>query len=179
MQFHRIDARWDHDTDEGHLRIAATVSSDATLNAEEKKSDPGSSTKTRGMRLRMKSDQVLSHEVRWRAGADVGLERFAADNEVHGNDYVYYGAHTDPYGGAWTDFVLRPNRAVEIVPSFRLDILRARGETIVAPEPRLFTRLRVASGISWISRSASCTRRPRFWCRCPEPASHPQRLPTK
>jgi hypothetical protein len=37
------------------------------------------------------------------------------------------------------------------VPAFRLDTFRIRGQSVLAPEPRLSARVRVATGVAWIS----------------------------
>jgi hypothetical protein len=155
VEFHRLDLRWDHDTDRMHIRLAATLSSDSTLNAQENTVDPGSSTASRGARVRFELDDRPLDGLRVRAGADAGLEHFTNDNTVRStlqsNTLIPFGAHTDRYGGAWVDLVARPASGVEIVPAFRLDLFDVRNETIVAPEPRLAARLRVAEGVSWIS----------------------------
>jgi TonB family protein len=152
VEFHRLDLRWDHDTDSGHLRVAATLSSDLTLNAAENSRDPGSATKSRGARLRFELDERVARGLRFRAGGDVGLERFDDDREVHGAaGFVPFGAHTDRYGGGWIDLVERPAPGVEVVPSFRFDVFQVRDDTVLAPEPRLATRLKLAEGVAWIS----------------------------
>jgi TonB family protein len=151
VEFHRLDLRWDHETDGGRMRLAATLSSDKTLDAVENGRDPGSGTKSRGARVRFEIDQRVAGGVRARGGADVGFDKFDQDRQQQGSVSVPFPAHTDVYGGAYLDFVTRPAPAVELVPGFRLDLFRVRDENVVAPEPRLAARVRVATGVAWIS----------------------------
>jgi hypothetical protein len=151
VEFHRLDLRWDHETESGRVRVAATLASDQTRNAVENAQDEGTERTSRGLRVRFEADQRLSRGARVRAGADVGLDHFGDDREQQGPISVPFPAHTDPYGGVYLDLVGRPASEVEIVPGVRFDLLRARGQLLVAPEPRLATRIRVAKGLSWIS----------------------------
>jgi hypothetical protein len=162
VQFHRLDLRWDHETESGRFRLATTLSSDETLNAAENASDPGSGSTTRGARVRAELDQRIARGLRLRTGGDVGLEHFTRDNEVLGGGFVPYGPHDDTYGGGWVDLVAQPRSGVEIVPSFRFDVLRVRNETLLAPEPRLATRLRVTEGVAWISAFGVTHQAPTF-----------------
>jgi hypothetical protein len=151
VEFHRLDTRWDHDDGRLHTRLAVTLSSDSTLNAQENTSDPGSRAANRGARIRFELDDRITNEYRVRAGVDAGLEEFSSDRDILGGRIVPFGAHTDRYGGGWIDLVARPANGVEIVPGFRLDLFKVRDESFVAPEPRLATRLRIAEGVAWIS----------------------------
>jgi TonB family protein len=162
VQFHRLDLRWDHDTESGHFRLATTLSTDKTLNAAENATDPGSGTTARGARVRAELDQRLGSGLRLRAGGDIGLEHFTRDDEVLGGGFVPFGPHDDSYGGGWIDVVARPRSGVEIVPGFRFDVLRVRNQLLLAPEPRLATRLRVAEGVAWISAFGLTHQAPTF-----------------
>jgi hypothetical protein len=153
VQFHRLDVRWDHDTEQFHSRVAVTLSSDSTLNAQENTTDPGTSTDSQGARVRFELEDRVSKTLRVRAGGDAGLEHFTSDSLVlfQSSAATSFGPHTDRYGGGWLDLVSRPARGVELVPSLRFDLFDVRNQTVVAPEPRLAARLRVAEGVSWIS----------------------------
>jgi TonB family protein len=151
VEFHRLDLRWDRETESGRMRLGATLSSDKTLDAVETATDPGNGVKSRGARVRFELDQRVTGGVRARGGVDVGVDAFDEDRQQLFKLTVPFPAHTDLYGGAYLDFVARPAPGVELVPGFRLDLFRVRGERIVAPEPRLAARLRVASGVAWIS----------------------------
>ena len=108
-------------------------------------------TKNRGARVRIELDRRVARGVRLRAGGDVGADRFDEDRQQQGSRSVPFPAHTDDAASAYVDLVTRPASGVEIVPGFRLDLFHVRGENVVAPEPRLATRVGVASGVAWIS----------------------------
>jgi TonB family protein len=162
VQFHRLDLRWDRETDTGRVRVAATLSSDHTLNAQENATDPGSGTTSSGARLRTEIEQRIARGLRVRAGGDVGVEHFTRDDEVLANGFTPFGPHDDFYGSAWVDLVARPGAGVEIVPAFRTDAFRVRGKSIVSPEPRLAARLGVAEGVAWISAFGVTHQAPTF-----------------
>jgi hypothetical protein len=174
VEFHRLDLRWDRETENGRIRVATTLSSDHTLNAAENATDPGSSTTTRGIRVRLQADQRVASGLRARAGGDIGFDHFTGDREVQGPNFVPFGAHDDVYGGGWVDLVARPSNGVEIVPAFRFDVFRVRNETVLAPEPRLATRLRLADGVSWISAAGLTHQVPTF--SIPIPGSNVSRF---
>src|SRR5262249_50512822 len=67
VEFHRLDLRWDHETEGGRVRLAATLASDKTLDAVEDGGDPGSGTRSRGARVRFEIDQRIANGVRARA----------------------------------------------------------------------------------------------------------------
>src|SRR5262249_49811447 len=112
VEFHRLDLRWDHETEGGRVRLAATLASDKTLDAVEDGRGPGSGTKSRGARVRFEIDQRVASGVRARGGADVGFDRFDEDRQQQGMVSVPFPAHTDVYGGAYLDFVTRPASVV-------------------------------------------------------------------
>ena len=151
VQFHRIDLRWDHLTESGSVRVAATLSGDRVANAEEDTPVPGSRLSTDGARLRMELDQKLSRSLRVRAGADLGLERMGTEQEQQGPNVAVFPARTDVLGGAYADAVWRPGPGVELVPGVRLDARRLRDASFVRADPRLATRVKIAEGVSWVA----------------------------
>ncbi|MGZ3424268.1 MAG: TonB family protein [Polyangiales bacterium] len=151
VQFHRVDLRWDRTSSEGRSRVAATFAYDHTLNAPDDAGPSGSTSTTRGLRLRAELDRRVGKGLRLRAGADVGFDRFSAEEQQIGQRVLGFGARTDAYGGAWIDLVARPSHLIEIVPGFHFDVFRARGETFLAPDPRLATRFRLGEGVALVS----------------------------
>jgi TonB family protein len=149
VQYHRVDARYDHPIHDGHLRVAATFTYDDTLTAEGTATGTGSlaALKGPGARLRAELDQHVSPSAWVRAGADLGVSRFDVDQYVS----TVYAPHTDLVGGTYADVVWRPVRELELVPGFRLDAYRAREQTTVAPQPRLSTKVKILPGVAWIS----------------------------
>jgi TonB family protein len=149
VEYHRADLRYDHPLQDGSLRIAATFSTDDTLTALQTPTGAGASAALQGPggHLRAELEERMTSEMRVRAGADVGVARFDVDNY----DGVIHAPHTDVEGGVYSDVVWRPSARVELVPGLRLDAYQARGESGLAPQPRLATKIRIAPAVSWIS----------------------------
>jgi TonB family protein len=149
VEYHRADLRYDHPLDGGHVRIAGTFSYDDTLTALQTSTGAGSSAATKGPggRIRAEIEERLSPRALVRAGADVGVVGFSVDS--YGD--VVHGPHADVEGGAYADVVWRPTDRVELVPGFRFDGYRTRGETAWAPQPRGAVKIRVVPGVSLIS----------------------------
>jgi len=149
VEYHRADLRYDHPVHEGNLRVAATFSYDDTLTAEETDTGTGAQAalKAPGGRLRVELDQHVSPQAWVRAGADAGVSRFTVDSY----DGVIHAPHTDVVGGLYGDVVWRPTSRVEVVPGVRFDAYQARGETALAPQPRLSARVKIAPGVASIT----------------------------
>ncbi len=155
VQYHRADLRYDHPLDDGHgadgghLRVAATFGSDDTFTALQTSTGAGANASLQGPsgRVRAELEERVSGAVRVRAGGDVGVTRFDVDDF----DGVVHAAHTDLEGGVYADAVWRPLHGLELVPGFRFDAYQARGQTALAPQPRLATKISLARNVSWIS----------------------------
>jgi TonB family protein len=158
VEYHRVDLRFDHPIDGGSLRVAATVGSDDTFTALQTSTGAGASAALQGPsgRVRAELEERVSPTVRVRAGGDFGVARFDVDDY---NDVVH-PAHTDFEAGIYTDAVLRPVRGVELVPGFRFDAYQARGQTTLAPQPRLATKIRISKDVSWISALGTAHQEP-------------------
>jgi TonB family protein len=149
IEYHRVDLRYDHPLAGGNLRVAATLASDDTFTALQTDTGIGASAALQGPsgRVRAELEDWVSPTVRVRAGGDFGVARFNVDNY----DGVFHTPHTDFEAGLYADAVWRPVRAVELVPGMRFDAYQARGQTALAPQPRLATKVRVSQDVSWIS----------------------------
>jgi hypothetical protein len=148
-EFHRVDLRYDHPLEDGNLRVAATFGSDDTFTALQTSTGAGENAALRGPsgRLRAELDEALGATLRIRAGADVAAVRFDVD-EIN---VTAQPAHTDLEMAGYADAVFRPFRGVELVPGFRMDAYRTRGNAVLAPQPRLAAKVRIAPRLSWIS----------------------------
>jgi hypothetical protein len=149
--FNRLDLRWDHRLDRGRMRLALTGATDRVFSAPDDPGSPGSTKKSRGLRLRWELEQEVRDDLLWRMGADVGAERFTMDLTQLGNTLADYGQHTDLTSGAYTDVVWRPARGTEVVPGVRLDYLRSRDESHVFVEPRLGARTLLVRGLAYLA----------------------------
>lgn len=164
IEYHRVDLRYDHPVQGGNVRVAWTFNYDDTLTATQTNTGAGASAalKGPGWRLRTELDEHISDTARLRAGADVGTTRFTVDNvpPPAGFSSGYSGPHTDIEGGLYSDVVWRPTRQVELVPGFRFDGYRTRGEPAWAPQPRLAVRVQLAPAIAWVSALGTAHQEP-------------------
>ncbi|HKQ68329.1 MAG TPA: hypothetical protein VJT73_03280 [Polyangiaceae bacterium] len=62
--FGRVDLRYDRTTEDSRTRLAVTFGTDSQLNADENTTNPGSYRRSRGLRLRMETDQRVARRVR-------------------------------------------------------------------------------------------------------------------
>ncbi|HYP89950.1 MAG TPA: energy transducer TonB, partial [Polyangiaceae bacterium] len=150
VQFHRLDLRWDHRSETSRARLALTLGTDRRLSADEGDQDTNGIAKTKQIGLRFEGNQRLSAQTELRGGLDGNLERYQPELELTPRGPVTYAARTDANLGVWSELALKPRRGFEIVPGFRLDVTRSRGKTYSFPEPRLSSRVRVASRLAWL-----------------------------
>ena len=150
-QFHRLDLRWDHDTERGHARLALTLGLDRVQNGQDSDAALGTELRDSSARLRLEASQRVSPELRVRGGADAGATHLTREADIAGSQVFAQPVRVDFAGGAYVDAIFRPQRSVEIVPGLRLDLARSREKNHVFVDPRLGTRLRVMQGVSWVS----------------------------
>jgi TonB family protein len=150
-QFHRLDLRWDRDTERGHTRLALTVGADRVQNGQENDAGLGSQLHDTSTRLRLESSYRVGPSVRLRGGGDVGASNMTREADIAGPQVFAQPQRVDLAGGVYGDAIWRPARAVEIVPGLRVDLARSREKNHVFVEPRLGTRVRVMQGVSWVS----------------------------
>ena len=158
VEYHRADVRYDHPIDGGSVRVAATLGSDDTFTALQSNTGAGANAALQGPsgRVRAELDERVGRTVRIRAGGDFGVARFNVDDY----DGVAHGAHTDFEAGLYADAVWRPLPVVELVPGFRFDGYRARGQTALAPQPRLAVKIRISHDVSWLSALGTAHQEP-------------------
>jgi len=150
-QFHRLDLRWDRQTEQSQVRVALTLGSDHVLNGQEDIAASGSELRDTTARLRLEASHRLSPKLRLRGGADAGATNVKTEVDIVGPRTFAQPVRVDFAGGAYADAIWRPARVAEIVPGVRVDLARARLKNHVFVEPRLGLRLRVAQGVSWVS----------------------------
>lgn len=150
-QFHRLDLRWDRDTERSHTRLALTLGTDRVQNGQENDAAIGSQVRAASARLRLESSYRVSPGLRLRGGGDVGASNVTREADIVGAQAFAQPKRVDSAGGVYADAIWRPARAVEVVPGLRLDLARSREKNHVFVEPRLGTRLRVMQGVSWVS----------------------------
>jgi hypothetical protein len=149
VAFHRLDLSYAHPYRDGSTRVGVTLGSDDTFTALQTSTGAGASARLRGpsARFHLDLEQRLGAATTLRAGADAGVRRFDTDAFTD----TVRAPHSDLEAGAYVDAVFRPTRRVELVPGFRFDAYRTRGESVVAPEPRLASRVLLAAHVAWLS----------------------------
>ncbi|MBS0658945.1 MAG: TonB family protein [Verrucomicrobia bacterium] len=166
VQFHRVDLRWDHlGQSGGKSRLAMGLMFDQTGGTGDSKEDRVA-TRMFGGQVREEWEQRLSPEVLLRAGGDLLLQRFALVTTAKGSDgrdqQTFFPSRWDTRLGVRADLVIKPHPRVEIVGGARADLYGQGGTWIVALEPRLATRVRVARKVTWISTFGVAHQSPTF-----------------
>lgn len=151
VQFHRLDLRWDHASATGRARLGLTLGADERLSSDEGDAAPNGVSDTKQIGLRFEGSQRLFEGVELRGGFDANLERYDDEHEQREQFALVYPARTDANLGLWSELSLKPRRGFQIVPGFRLDLSRSRGESHSFPEPRLATRVRIVPKLAWLS----------------------------
>jgi TonB family protein len=158
--FHRLDLRYDHATQSGRSRLAATAGYDSQGSAPTYVTNYSAG-------LRFELEQDLSETVRVRTGAEGRFDeyrmRFTASEP--GEPAVPSSANPPPtnlYSAVHADMVLRLAPQVELVPGARAEVFASardqeapgtgRTKTAVpAIGPRLSARITLAKGVAWLS----------------------------
>lgn len=157
-QFHRVDFRWDHRfSEKTKSRWALTLGNDQTL------SQSGVvSAYSLGTRF------TLEHQMKealLRSGADLYAEKYTLelDPGIHQPEIYLslFPNRIDLVGGAFTDLVLFPKGAFQVIPGVRADVFYSLGELAVSVDPRLFLsyqltpQLRASHGVALAHQSPS------------------------
>lgn len=157
--FHRLDLRYDHATEGGRLRLAATGGYDSQGSAP-------TYVTNHSVGLRFELDQELATAVRVRAGAEGRLDAYRMRTASGpGEPVVPSSANPPPtnlYSAVHADVVLRLAPRVELVPGVRAELFASsrpreapstgRAKTVVpAISPRLSSRITLAQGLAWLS----------------------------
>ena len=172
-QFHRLDLRWDRYTEDGNTRVAITAGTDRVANADEDASNYASEIEDRSLRLRWSTDQRLTRGITLRTGLDYGLNRVSKEQDTGPTAIEQqFPERYDLSGSAYLDTIFK-GPGVEVVPGFRVDAALWRNEGYAFPQPRLATRLRLFSGLSWTSQLGVSHQLPTQSVRIPGRAADP------
>jgi TonB family protein len=158
--FHRLDLRYDHATQSGRVRLAATGGYDSQGSAPTYVTNYSAA-------LRFELEQELSKAVRIRAGAEGRRDeyRMRLTAGEHGEPAIpstSYPPPTNLYSAVHADMVLRLTPRVELVPGARAEMFASsrdqeapstgRTRTVVpAISPRLSARITLTKGLAWLS----------------------------
>ncbi|MDB4941206.1 MAG: TonB family protein / TonB-dependent receptor [Labilithrix sp.] len=178
-QFHRIDARWDHELPHGgKLRAAVTVGQDQTG------TEDLAGVRDRMLTSRVYLEQPVGRDVLVRAGVDATLDHYALDSARHEDDREeqqrLYPPRNDLAVGMHLDAVFVPTDRWEVTPGVRLDLFESvrasaasspRGSNgngaVPAVDPRLLSRLRITKDVAFVSTFGISHQPPAFFIPIP------------
>ena len=180
-QFHRLDARWDHELpNRGKMRTAVTIGSDSTGTEEL------AGVRDRILGARMYAEQPLSPDVLIRGGADVTLDHYdllLSDRlDQRKSQESLYPPRNDLAIGVHVDAVIQAAEPWEITPGLRFDLFesvknlrnvsrseRERNGNGAVPsiDPRLLSRLRLAKSVTLVSTFGISHQPPAFFVPVP------------
>ncbi len=180
-QFHRIDARWDHDLpNHGKMRTALTVGSDATGTEEL------AGVRDRLIGARVNIEQPVGEDVLVRGGADVMLDHYdllAADSrDQRRSQQSLYPPRNDLVLGMHVDAVIQAAERWEITPGVRFDLfesvknleslsrtvrLNSSNGAVPSVDPRLLSRLRLTRAVTLVSTFGISHQPPSFFVPIP------------
>ena len=169
--FHRVDLRYDHVLEGGHLRVAATLGYDSQGGGGESDGVPPASITDLSTAVRLEVDKRITAAFRIRGGADARFDRYSFEQSAAVQ--APSGAITPPIpssadppptnvtAGAHVDVVWRVAPRVEIVPGVRVDVFEStrpsapsgdqRRTTAPALDPRLAARITVAPTVALLT----------------------------
>lgn len=180
-QFHRVDARWDHELpNRGRLRLAATFGSDETGTEEL------AGVRDRIVGARAYVEQPVGKSMLVRGGADVMLDHYdllTSNKEGQSESQAaLYPPRNDLVVGMHLDTVIQATDGWEVTPGLRVDMFesvrklgqvtrseRRRSENAAIPsiDPRLLSRLRISKAVTLVSTFGISHQPPAFFVPVP------------
>jgi hypothetical protein len=181
-QFHRLDARWDHQLPNGgRMRVAATLGSDATG------TEDLSGVRDRILGARMYFEQPVGSSMTVRGGADVMLDHYDLDLPTTASQKrqaadTQYPPRNDLVMGFHLDAVIQAADRWEVTPGIRVDLFesvrnlgnasplerKATGNgAIPSVDPRLLSRLRLSKAVTLVSTFGVSHQPPAFFVPVP------------
>lgn len=150
-EFHRLDLRWDHQTATNRTRAGVTLATDRVGLTDRDSPGEGSELQTRGIRMRIETQEALSRGLILRTGMEYEAERVSNERDYSGAEVTTFPRRVDLSGTVFLDFVAQPLRGVELVPGMRIETGVWRDDSYFFPEPRLGSRVRLWSGAAWVA----------------------------
>ena len=180
-QFHRIDARWDHELpNHGKMRTAVTVGSDSTGTEEL------AGVRDRLISARTYIEQPVGEDVLVRGGADVTLDHYdllTSDSaSQRRSQQSLYPPRNDLVLGAHVDAVIAVTDRWEVTPGVRVDLfesvkdlaslsrtvrLNSANGAVPSIDPRLLSRLRLTKAVTLVSTFGISHQPPAFFVPIP------------
>lgn len=175
-QFHRVDFRWDRKLPNGgKLRVATTIGIDSTETDEIK------GVRDRSLSSRLYVEQPVSSNVLVRGGVDANIDHYDLDQSSRSIDALY-PPRNDLVLGAHLDAVMRVTPEWEVTPGVRVDEFesvrrfenatrferrRNANDAKVSADPRLLSRIKIGSKLTFVSTFAMTHQTPAFFIPVP------------
>jgi hypothetical protein len=149
-EFYRADMRYDRTIDaDTNLRAAFTLGFDQNRIPGQPRNSQNTS-----YAVRLEVTHAASEHVLLRGGADGLLEHYTADIQPYADPddpdvkrfNALFPARDDTTAGAWADVVFKV-RGWQVTPGIRMDIFNSEGATAVGVDPRISSRVDVASRV--------------------------------
>jgi len=162
VTFHRIDLRWDHQTDATAIRVGTTFGYDSTGGVEEQTS----LVRDHSLRLRGTIATKVSSWVTFKAGLEGRIDDYDLETDpllLNFADYSELFPNRTEYSvGAHVSAELEPVRGIRVVPGVRTDIYHDRGVTRVGVDPRVVAEFAVSRRVTLEQSLGMAHQRPNF-----------------
>lgn len=162
VTFHRVDLRWDHQTDATAIRVGATYGFDQTGGVEEQTS----LVRDNSLRLRGTIATKASSWVTFKAGLDGRIDDYDLETDPLLLNFADYSElfpdRTEYSAGAFMSVELEPVRGIRVVPGVRTDIYYDRGATRVGVDPRVVAEFAVSRRVTLEQSLGVAHQRPNF-----------------
>ena len=162
-QFHRVDARYDRTlSQDSKLRLAVTAGLDRSQLPDDR------FVRDRSLGVRSEISSRLTPEALLRFGTDVTLNTY--DVQIDTSDLGpaaarvagLFPTRSDLAGGLRADLVFSPTSRFQMIPGLRFDYFSSQGQSAVAVDPRLSTRLALTRRLSLLTNFGLAHQPPAF-----------------
>ena len=163
-EFHRLDLRLDHTTDQSHSRLAVTLGLDRT------RLESTRFARDEVLGIRGRHRVALSRALEVEAGADLQIDfhdgdkpnLYSVTREEYAAQSELYSPRTDTGSGAWLSALLRPGLGTEFVATARADVFTSAGKMALGPSPRFTARLPLHERVTALLALAVAEQPPAF-----------------
>jgi hypothetical protein len=162
-EFHRVDARYDHElAEDGRLRLAATGGIDLSRLPDDR------FVRDRSIGTRSEMSVRASPDALVRFGSDVQLDAYdvqfntGALGPAAARAAGLFPTRTDLATGTRADVVLSLGERLQVTPGVRLDYYSSQGNSAVGVDPRFSTRLVVTKRLNLLSTFGLAHQPPAF-----------------
>jgi len=162
-EFHRLDARYDHAlSPDGNLRLAVSAGLDRSRLPDDRY------VRDRSLGMRAEVSLRVTRDALLRFGSDVRSDAYDVQFDTTelgpaaARAAGLFPTRTDLATGIRGDLVWNPTPRFQITPGLRLDYFSSQGQSAVAVDPRLSTRLEVTRRLGLLATFGLAHQPPAF-----------------